>query len=110
MKVVIYNKKDIVTQVLLDIHDPKIDKEKGIITHNNGKVLDLKDDDRNFLILEEHVPVKVGNVVTGPLKDYDQSHRFDSFTFDDVTRKIEEVGQEIKEEVKELLDKDDDNE
>lgn len=104
MKVIVYNDDNVVTQVFLDVHDPKYDADKGVITHSMGKILNLNKPDRNFMILEEDIPAKVGTIVTDSLKDYNQTHRFDGFTFDDVTKKIEEVGEDIKSEIKEMIE------
>jgi hypothetical protein len=102
MKVVVYNQEGIVTQVIVDVYDPKIDRENGVVTTSQGKIERLDEPNRNFILVEDHIPTGIGFEIE-PIKDYDVSDKYDSFTLEDVKEKIEEVGDNIKKEIKDLL-------
>jgi hypothetical protein len=99
MKVIVYDDYNIVTQIYNGIYNPKVDRDRGVITHSTGKIFGLNIDEGvdGFIIVEDHVPFEIGNVVNDDMKDYDQTHRYDDFTFEDVKRAVKEGVEELKE-------------
>ncbi|MFP5109648.1 hypothetical protein ACSU6B_23260 [Neobacillus sp. C211] len=94
VKVIVYDNENIIINIFNDVYDPQIDRDRGVISHANGKVYGLKDKD--FIIVEDHVPVTLHSFMNDDLKDYDRSHKYDGFTFEDVKEVIQEGIKEIK--------------
>lgn len=100
MKVITYDERTMaIRQIFLDVYEPKIDRDRGVITHSNGRIFGLmkEDDDREFIIVEDHIPAEIGQLVDDDLLDYDKSHEFDGFTLEDVKEAVKEGIEEIKE-------------
>jgi hypothetical protein len=93
MKVITYHSETkAVRQIFADVYDPKIDRERGVITHANGRIFGLlkEDDHREFIIVDDHIPVELGQIVDDSLLDFDRSHEYDGFTLEDVKEAVEE--------------------
>lgn len=108
MKVVAFDRDSkIVQRIFLGVYEPKINKERRVIVHANGKVFGVVEAESNdYILVEDHIPVEVGDIVTDDIKDYDLKNRYDDdFTMEDVKDVVEEGIEKIKETIKE--DKDD---
>jgi hypothetical protein len=91
MKFVILTDENVVRGVYMDVHNPTIYPEGDRIVFSNGKIENIG---KNFLLLEDHIPVVVGQQLDDSYKDYDQSDRYVHLDF---SEKVEEVVEEIKE-------------
>lgn len=109
MKIVTYDKRtNIVIGLFPEIKHPEIDRENGIIFHENGTFHRTNNDDYGFLLLEDTVPVQIGDMLTEYLRTQDQSNKYEGFDLRDIGDAIKKMGQEVVQEIKDLFSKKED--
>lgn len=109
MKIVAFDKKTgVITNVYEGVYNPEIDREKGIIFHENGTFYNANSDKFDYLLLEDFVLVYQGQVVNEDIYNMDQSPKYNGFDLGDIADSIKRMGNEVKEEIKSLFDKEDD--
>ncbi|PFP29418.1 hypothetical protein COJ96_10970 [Bacillus sp. AFS073361] len=106
MKVVTYDKRsNVVFGVFPEVFSPEIDRENGIIFHENGTFHRINSDKYGFLILDDYVPVRPGDTITDKHREMDLTHKYEGFKLNDIGDAIKAMGKEVAEEIKDLFGK-----
>lgn len=90
MKFAILTPTNVVRSVYNDVYNPTILPEEEKLVFSNGKIENIG---KNYILVEDHIPVQVGEVLEEALKDYDLSHNFIKHDFKGL---VEEAVEEIK--------------
>lgn len=81
MKLVTLSEDGYVKRIYTDLKDPKIYIEKNMLIANDGNIKILLLDD--YLLFDDSVEVEAGHKYDDSMRNYDQSHLYLEFSFED---------------------------